>query len=156
VTYVGAPYVPGSATSKAAAAAALPDLGRLEALVLAHITRSAETGATDDEIEVVLGLRHQSASARRRGLVQKKLVADSGRTRTTRSGRRATVWVRAAIAPAPPTSPPRPTEKQAAVAVADIRKCYEASGWKPTADVVRLMQWVNHALAKRDPMGRSS
>lgn len=150
---VGAPYVVGSPTSKAAALAALPDLGRLEGLVLACIVNASD-GMTDDEIEVALGRSHQSASARRRGLVQKKLVADSGRTRPTRSGRHAVVWVRAAIAPAPPPVPLRPTEKQASIAVGEIRRLYGKTQQPPGPEVVRLMQWVNHALAKRDPLGR--
>jgi hypothetical protein len=50
-------------------------------------------GATDDEIEVALDLKHQTASAARRGLVIAGLVRDSGQVRKTRSGRNATVWV---------------------------------------------------------------
>ena len=50
-------------------------------------------GFTDDELEVRLALLHQTASARRRALVQKGLIVDSGETRPTRSGRKATVWV---------------------------------------------------------------
>lgn len=49
-------------------------------------------GCTDDEIEVALNLRHQTASARRRGLVLKGLVVETAGRRKTRSGRRATVW----------------------------------------------------------------
>lgn len=51
------------------------------------------SGATDDEIEAALGLKHQTASAARRGLVIAGLVRDSGHVRKTRSGRKATVWV---------------------------------------------------------------
>lgn len=54
-------------------------------------------GLTDDEIEVLTRLKHQTASARRRELVLLGLVVDSGHRRPTRSGRPATVW--RAVAP---------------------------------------------------------
>src|SRR3990172_291187 len=53
-------------TSLAAARAIVPDLQRLEAVVLADIARCVN-GATDYEIECHTGLKHQTASARRRG-----------------------------------------------------------------------------------------
>jgi hypothetical protein len=62
--------------------------------VLDFIRSRGARGATDDEIEVVLGMRHQTASARRRGLVLKLYVSDSGAKRPTRSGSSAIVWVR--------------------------------------------------------------
>ena len=49
-------------------------------------------GATDDEIEEDLELRHQTASPRRRELVLGKLLRDSGCVRQTSSGRNAVVW----------------------------------------------------------------
>lgn len=88
-----APYVRGSETSKAAAESVVPVLGRHEGMVLDLIRAAGELGATDDEIEVATGLRHQTASARRRGLVLKGRVRDSGDTRNTRSGCKAVVWV---------------------------------------------------------------
>lgn len=54
-----------------------------------------EHGATDDEIEQGLDMRHQTASARRRELVLAGRVVER-RTlprRTTRSGRSAQVWM---------------------------------------------------------------
>jgi len=48
--------------------------------------------ATDDELEVLLEMSHQSVSAARRGLVREGKVRESGRHRLTRSGRRAIVW----------------------------------------------------------------
>jgi hypothetical protein len=62
--------------------------------VLDLITDQKTHGATDDEIEHALGLRHQSASARRNGLMKLGLVVDSGLKRRTHSGRQAVVWVR--------------------------------------------------------------
>lgn len=78
-------------TSLAAARQIVPDLARLEAVVLADIA-GCINGATDYEIELHTGLRHQTASARRRGLVLKGLVEDSGLRRNTDSGRAAVVW----------------------------------------------------------------
>ncbi len=89
----GIPYVTGSDTSRAAAESIEPDLGRLLHLVLTQIRACGSNGATDDELEVTLGLPHQTVSARRRDLVLRDYVVDSGYRRTTRSGRGATVWV---------------------------------------------------------------
>ena len=89
------PYVRGSDTSYAAAQSIVSDLPRLEGVVLDCIRQSQTHGRTDDEIEVVTGLSHQCASARRRGLVLKGRVIDSGRRRVTRSGRTAAVWAAA-------------------------------------------------------------
>lgn len=50
-------------------------------------------GLTCDQVEVLLGLKHQTASAEIRHLVQDGCLADSGRKRPTRSGCRATIWV---------------------------------------------------------------
>lgn len=87
------PYVRGSDTSYAAARSIAPELPRLEGVVLDCIRKSGEHGRTDDEVETITKLSHQCASARRRGLVLKDRVVDSGRRRVTRSGRKATVWV---------------------------------------------------------------
>ena len=50
-------------------------------------------GATCDEVEAEIGMIHQSASARIRGLVQAGLIAESPLRRPTRSGRPAIVWI---------------------------------------------------------------
>lgn len=49
-------------------------------------------GATDEEMESLLGMKHQTVSARRRELVLRGLVEPSGNRRKTSSGRSATVW----------------------------------------------------------------
>lgn len=88
-----APYVSGSDTSRAAADSLTDDLGRLEALVYKLIGSSGLQGRTDDELEVSTQLAHQTISARRRTLVLKGHVCDSGHRRRTRSGRQAVVWI---------------------------------------------------------------
>jgi hypothetical protein len=81
-------------TSKEAAERIAGIAGTLRGKVYELIAASLEYGMTDDEIETVSGLIHQTASARRRELVDKlHLIVDSGRVRKTRSGRNATVWV---------------------------------------------------------------
>ena len=53
-------------------------------------------GATCDEVEAGLQMRHQTASARLHDLHSRaSLLVDSGQRRKTRSGRGATVWVAA-------------------------------------------------------------
>jgi hypothetical protein len=85
-------------TSLEAAESLVPHLGRLEAAVLEVIRH--RHGATDEEVERATGLLHQTASARRRGLVLHGMVRDSGLTRKTNSGRNAIVWVVSSDAPA--------------------------------------------------------
>ncbi len=86
-------YESHSDTSIAAAASMKQTAPILRAKVEAFIRNCAVTGATDDEVEVAMGLRHQTASARRVELLKREIVYDSGRRRKTRSGRNATVWV---------------------------------------------------------------
>ena len=96
---VGVPYAAHSDTSKAAAVSQRHKSGTDRARVLAFIRGCGHLGATDDEIEVQLSLRHQTASARRNGLAKRGEVINSGRKRPTRTGRRAAVWVAADVVP---------------------------------------------------------
>ena len=92
-----APHVAGSVTSKAAGASVdrVSMRDRVETKIRVHSGGRFPYGLTDDEIEQTLDMRHQTVSARRRELVLLGKVVDSGRTRPTRSGRQATVWVTA-------------------------------------------------------------
>lgn len=85
-------FTNGTSTSNAAAASVQPSSASMEKQVLSFIRKQGNTGATDDEIEAALNFRHQTASARRRGLVLQGYVKDSGQKRKTRAGRPATVW----------------------------------------------------------------
>jgi hypothetical protein len=91
-----------------------PVTGRLRTMVFDAIRESGDEGLTDDQIEVLLDLRHQTASARRRELVQQKWIRDSGRTRKTRSGSPATVWV-----------------VRTTYAEETLRKSFMDKGWEP-------------------------
>lgn len=85
------PFVRGSDTSKAAADSMAERVTRLEAMVL-DVLDCLEDGATDEEIDRCCRLS-RTLRPRRVALVRRGLVRDSGRTRVTTSGRRATVWV---------------------------------------------------------------
>lgn len=85
-------HAKGSKTSKAAAESMKEKAPTLRAKVLDFIKKQRWRGATDDEIEVALDMRHQTASARRRELVLAGLVRATDMKRKTRSGRSATVW----------------------------------------------------------------
>ncbi len=76
-------------TSLEAARSMKQSLGALQARVLDHIRRYP---STDEEIERILGLSHQSASARRRELVLGGEIIDSGDRRKNSTGRMAIVW----------------------------------------------------------------
>lgn len=83
----------------------------LSARVAQHVRESG--GATCDEVEVALGLRHQTASARLRELVLKGAIKDSGARRLTRSKRKAAVYVfNDGPAPVVPTAPKVPLKKR--------------------------------------------
>lgn len=86
------PHEDSQDTSAIAAVLAMPNVSKLQRKVLAHIAARKWHGATDDELEVALKLSHQTVSARRRELVMKGLLRNSGRTRRTRRDRLAVVW----------------------------------------------------------------
>ena len=71
----------------------------LRALVLAAIQRAGEDGLTDEEGIAATGIGPSTYRPRRIDLATKVggfRVRDSGRTRLTKSGRKAVVWVCAA------------------------------------------------------------
>jgi predicted transcriptional regulator len=88
-TIIDAPHN-GTPTSIAAAESVVEVTGALRIDILGFIDRPE--GATCDEVEEALGLRHQTASARINELAHRfQRIAPHG-TRATRSGRKATVW----------------------------------------------------------------
>lgn len=128
MTISTAPYVSGSDTSQAAAESITADLPRLEALVYKLIATSGLQGRTDDELEAATQLAHQTISARRRSLVLKGRVCDSGQRRQTRSGRRATIWILGTAPPATTAPDASPRSNGKAVAGARKRALTEAVG----------------------------
>jgi hypothetical protein len=87
------PHQRGSATSEAAAVAIEPRSGTLRRMVLEHLRACGAQGATDDEIQHALDMNPSTQRPRRIELVNSGLVKETSRTRRTRSGRMATVWV---------------------------------------------------------------
>ncbi len=83
------PITPSRKTSNEAHNSVKPHLTEMKWKVLSLIkTRES----TDDELEMLTGMSHQSLSACRRGLVKDGLVEATGDRRPTRSGRAAQVW----------------------------------------------------------------
>lgn len=78
------------ATSRAAAAQALPKSGTNRARILDYITKAG--GATDEELELALNLSGNTVRPCRVSLVQDGWVVDSGKRRPVRSGNDAIIW----------------------------------------------------------------
>ncbi|NNG46551.1 MAG: hypothetical protein HKM86_05470 [Deltaproteobacteria bacterium] len=89
--YDGRPPRVDEDTSGAAADSMLPVVNALQGKVLAFVS-SCPSGATCDEVEVGLGLRHQTASARLRELYLLGRLYQTDAKRRTRSGRKARVY----------------------------------------------------------------
>lgn len=90
---VGAPYS-NQTTSKEAAEAVAPDVGRQQRLVLNYLEKRGEHGSTDFEILRDLDIDPNAVRARRGELVDKGKVADSGKKRLNPDTRkRCIVWV---------------------------------------------------------------
>lgn len=68
-------------------------LGDAHVKCLRAIVASGAEGLTCDEVEVKTGLAHQTASARIREMVQKKILDVRGIRRPTRGGRSASVYI---------------------------------------------------------------
>lgn len=94
-----------TSTSREAAISIHPGAGTMRRRVLDFIRQVGPVGVTDDELEYHLGLRHQTASARRRELELGGFICKTGRTRKTRSGRSANVYVALRVREFPPESP---------------------------------------------------
>lgn len=117
------PFVHSSSTSKMAAQSVAGTSAALRESVFTFINQNH--GATCDEVEKNLGLRHQTASARIRELVKQGRLIDRGKQRKTRSLRNATVWEVAVVAPStPPTS-----AKSASATLREIEDLAQKCGW---------------------------
>ncbi len=84
----------GTATSMAAAVSIVPHRKALAMRVLMYISQAGIDGLTCDELEVLSGLSHQTASARVNELANPmvRAIVPAGH-RPTRSGRNAVVWI---------------------------------------------------------------
>lgn len=82
-----------SDTSRGARALNAPKAPAQRQAILEFITSKGMHGASSDEVEVALGLPHQSASARVGELRDAGLIETLGEVRPTRTGARAVVYV---------------------------------------------------------------
>ena len=78
-------------TSREAAQSVSEVTGKMRAAILQAI-REAPNGMTTDEIEIALGMSHQTASARVNELFHKYKAIYPASRRPTRSGRQAVVY----------------------------------------------------------------
>jgi hypothetical protein len=91
--YGGTPPHVDQETSIAAAHEMLEVASTLRGAVYREIKQQGRVGLTDEEIGDSLELKGNTVRPRRRELYLLGVVKDSGRTRLTRSGRHAIVWV---------------------------------------------------------------
>ncbi|WP_399696572.1 hypothetical protein [Xenophilus sp.] len=87
------PYQAHSETSRRAAEAIAPMAHTKRGLVLSHLLLCGEHGATDEEMQARIPMPANTQRPRRIELLKMGLIKASGRTRLTRSGEGATVWV---------------------------------------------------------------
>jgi DNA-binding MarR family transcriptional regulator len=92
VEYPDAPGFRDTDTSKAAAEAVAPKLGRLQRMALAAIKDRGPFGLTADELADALGLDRYSIQPRTSELRRKGLIVDCGLRRRNSSRKRAIVW----------------------------------------------------------------
>jgi hypothetical protein len=140
------PHEADSDTSEQAAQDIRPHAGRLRSLVLSAIRDAGRRGCTDEELEDRLRLPHQTVSARRRELVLRGWVRDSGaRRRNPRSGRSAAVWVAglaSAVEMAPRPAIKKPSSREIEDALAEIRLLLRAQRRPPSPALVAVGQWL--------------
>lgn len=84
------PYAKGSDTSKAAAKSARWFSEKQGRRIYEHIVKCGPCGATDKELERVLGICRQAICARRKGLREAGMIEDSGQRREGCSAWKAT------------------------------------------------------------------
>lgn len=80
-------------TSREAAKSIAPTAAALRDKVLAYLRSRGAYGATDEETQESLQMPGNTQRPRRSELVEERLVRDSEKTRTSKSGRAAKVWV---------------------------------------------------------------
>lgn len=86
-------FIKHSPESQAAAEAAVPIAGTKRHAVLQFIAAQGIYGATDDEIQVGLGMNPSTERPRRIELYEGHFIVKLRTTRPTRGGRQAVVWL---------------------------------------------------------------
>jgi protein involved in temperature-dependent protein secretion len=87
------PFQKHSMTSHDAAVRAEPRAGTHRGIIFDRFCTVASYGATDEEMQTMTRLNPSTQRPRRIELVKQGWIKDSGRTRATRSGAQAVVWV---------------------------------------------------------------
>lgn len=88
----GQPDYPLQDTSREAFIASKERKGKTQERIY-KLIMNARHGKTDDELEVLTGILHQTLGPARGQLAKNGWIKDSGEKRTTRNGRKAIVWV---------------------------------------------------------------
>lgn len=86
-------FIKHSPESRAAAVAVIPVAGTKRHAVLQFIAAQGLNGATDDEIQVGLGMNPSTERPRRIELYEGRFIAKLRKTRPTRGGKKAVVWI---------------------------------------------------------------
>lgn len=89
------PYQAHSDTSRRAAERIAPLAHTMRGQVLAYLQACGPDGATDEEMQIRMPMPANTQRPRRIELVAEGFVKTSGKTRPTRSGDHALVWVAA-------------------------------------------------------------
>jgi hypothetical protein len=87
------PYQKHSPTSRQAAERAIPTAGTHRGILFDRFVELGSYGATDEELQDMTKINPSSERPRRVKLLEDGWIKDSGRTRSTRSGAQAVVWV---------------------------------------------------------------
>lgn len=158
MTNLNLPFNQGSSTSQTAAES--QDKEQIHAAaerIFKLIEKAGATGYTDKELEKVMGMRHESVSARRRGLVLAGRIVDSGKERPTPTGRPAKVWIvgqGAIVEGKKLTKVGRPSNKVLHAAAAEINLLVHIAEAQGTDfqngahhmskdDLIHICQWLN-------------
>lgn len=87
----------GTPTSIAAAEQIEPTAGTLRAAVLEYIRNCKQHGATDEEVQVALDMNPSTQRPRRQELEKQGFILRTDRTRLTKSGRSAVIFIAAEV-----------------------------------------------------------
>jgi hypothetical protein len=93
------PATNGTPTSSEAAARIEPTAGTLRAEVLSYVRACGDFGATDEQIQLALEMNPSTQRPRRQELEKMGLIVRTTRTRPTKSGRSAVVFVAVEVKP---------------------------------------------------------
>ena len=141
-----APFEAGSRTSESAANNLL-DVSAKEQLVMTELFNIAPDGMTDKQLQAVTGLLHESVSARRRELVLKGRVRNSGEIRlNVDTNRKAIIWVigkeKEIVLGKPSPRSRRPSRKDFSLASSELHTVFQRRKKKPSSELEKVILWL--------------